>query len=186
MPRSYCTVPDCDEPHFARSLCSKHYGRWQRGKKLPIPVRDAYHLTVAERFWSKVNKDGPIWRGSPCWLWTASSGGKGGYGQFQLGGGKSKMVRAHRWSYEAVVGFIPEGLELDHLCRVRLCVNPSHLEPVTHRENDLRAHHLRQTCYKGHPLDGFRKAGTGRAGSRYCKTCRQASNRRYSQKVKHN
>jgi hypothetical protein len=80
------------------------------------------------RFWAKVEKtDG-------CWFWRARIIATG-YGSFSLDGRK---VMAHRFAYELLVGPIPEDLELDHLCRVRHCVNPAHLEPVTHRENILR------------------------------------------------
>lgn len=89
--------------------------------------------TVTERFWPKVERveDG-------CWLWTASLTGDG-YGRISLGGKFGPMGLAHRVAYELLVGPIPEGLELDHLCRVRRCVNPEHLEPVTHAENVRRA-----------------------------------------------
>jgi len=75
-----------------------------------------------------------------CWLWTASTN-KNGYGQFRFGSqvdGTRTMVLAHRWAYEHLVGPIPEGLQLDHLCRAPWCVNPEHLEPVTNRENTVR------------------------------------------------
>ena len=89
-----------------------------------------------------------------CWLWIAGIAG-GGYGSYWNG---TKKVSAHRFSYEQTRGPIPQGLEIDHLCRQRLCVNPEHLEAVTHRENVLRgdgwtAHQARQThCHRGHPL----------------------------------
>ena len=70
-----------------------------------------------------------------CWLWTAAL--KNGYGRITMMNPKRKTA-AHRVSYEAFVGPIPEGLTLDHLCRVRCCVNPAHLEPVTMRENIMR------------------------------------------------
>ena len=80
---------------------------------------------VQERFWAKVRKtDG-------CWLWTGSHNGLG-YGTIRSVGRK---MYVHRYSYELLVGPIPAGLELDHLCRVPGCVNPDHLEPVTHAEN---------------------------------------------------
>jgi hypothetical protein len=72
---------------------------------------------------------------TPCWVW-ARARYKTGYGALRRGG---KSLRAHRWMYEQMVGPIPTGKHLDHLCCVRECVNPSHLEPVTKRENELRA-----------------------------------------------
>ena len=91
-------------------------------------------LAEAERFWPKVNLLGD------CWLWLAYVN-HGGYGRFRVGSmtdGTRRTVNAHRWAYEHLVGPIPEGLDLDHLCRVPGCVNPEHLEPVTHRENVAR------------------------------------------------
>lgn len=68
-----------------------------------------------------------------CWEWSGTT--TRGYGRFWVGG---KMVRAHRASYEMFRGPIPSGLELDHLCRNTRCVNPDHLEAVSHRENTMR------------------------------------------------
>ena len=81
-----------------------------------------------QRFWAKVNKT------DTCWLWTASKNW-GGYGSFRV---NKKKVTAHRYSYEIYKGKIPNGLQLDHLCRNRACVNPEHHEPVTNRENVVR------------------------------------------------
>lgn len=102
---------------------------------------------IMQRFWERVDKSGE------CWIWTA---GKtvGGYGVFSFG--KNKQDMAHRWSYKKFVGPIPDGLFIDHLCRNRACVRPSHLEPVTNRENILRgtgfsARHAAKTqCSNGH------------------------------------
>mgnify|MGYP001608583411 CR=1 FL=1 len=85
--------------------------------------------TLDERFWAKVLV------GDGCWDWQASKT-PGGYGSFRAA---DRTVCAHRFSYELLVGPIPEGLDLDHLCRNKGCVNPEHLEPVTRRENMLRA-----------------------------------------------
>jgi hypothetical protein len=117
---------------------------------------------------------------SGCWLWTASADQKG-YGFFWLNG---KLRRAHAAAYELLVGQIPLGLELDHLCSVRCCVNPDHLEPVTHRENIKRgrtgeaiaARNREKThCPKGHPYSGDNLYAW--RGKRLCKTCRNAGNR---------
>lgn len=70
-----------------------------------------------------------------CWLWNRKVR-TDGYGVKSLG--KYEEVRAHRWVYEQRIGAIPDGLELDHLCNTPRCVNPAHLEPVTHEENMLR------------------------------------------------
>lgn len=87
---------------------------------------------VEERFWSKVDRSGGP---DACWLWTGAP--IDGYGTFTVSTGVSR--RAHRVAYELQVGPIPAGLEIDHLCRVKLCVNVKHLEAVTHAENLRRA-----------------------------------------------
>jgi hypothetical protein len=113
-----------------------------------------------------------------CWLWTASLTGPG-YGQFKVHG---RLVLAHRFAYELVHGPIPADRELDHLCRVRRCVNPTHLEPVTTRENLLRgqsfaAINARKThCPAGHPYAGA-NVWRESTGARKCRTCKQARQR---------
>lgn len=90
---------------------------------------------------------------SGCWLWTGSLG-TAGYGSIRVSG---KTRSAHRVSYEAFLGSIPAGLHIDHKCKVRCCVNPSHLEPVTVRENNRRSPRtfvLATHCKHGHPFSG--------------------------------
>lgn len=129
-------------------------------------------MTVEERFWARVSKSGPMWNGTPCWVWT---GGKThGYGEFHIGG---KNFHAHRLAYEMLVGPIPSGLDLDHLCRNRACVHPMHLEPVTRQVNLLRGEGLpairaRVThCPAGHPYDLINTYNRPN-GTRGCRTCR--------------
>lgn len=87
--------------------------------------------TPTQRFWRNVHKpDHP----DACWTWTGY--GTGGYGQHFVGGAK---VYAHRYAYELLIGKIPDGMVLDHLCRHRGCINPGHLEVVTLAENARRA-----------------------------------------------
>lgn len=101
--------------------------------------------TIEARFWSKVDTTGGAFA---CWLWLGSrSGGRHGlvsskrkYGDFKVGG---RNVRAHRYAYGLLVGPIPDGLTLDHLCRNTACVNPIHLEPVSGLENIRRSWLLR-------------------------------------------
>jgi len=123
----------------------------------------------SKRFWRKV------WKTEGCWFWTASVDSHG-YGQFRVG---TRTIKAHRFAYEELIGPIPDGLEPDHLCRQHRCVNPTHLEMVTHRENILRgmapsALHARKTkCPKGHPYDEANTRIDGR-GSRQCRACKKA------------
>jgi hypothetical protein len=129
--------------------------------------------TFAERFWQRVDAAGD------CWIWTAYTDAAG-YGVFREG---TLRLRAHRVAYELLIGPIPEGLVIDHLCRNTSCVNPSHLEPVTTRVNTLRgvgpaARQAQQThCKRGHeftPENTYLELG-GR--KRVCRTCKLASQR---------
>ncbi len=130
--------------------------------------------TTAERFWSKVDKT------ESCWNWIAGKDSKG-YGSFWLA---PTMRVAHRISYEMARGDIPIGLELDHLCRNRGCVNPDHLEPVTHYVNVLRAplavgtlNSAKTHCPAGHEYTPENTSFGGRGG-RVCKECKRAQSRR--------
>lgn len=120
-------------------------------------------LTEAERFFQKVKRE----EGDRCWMWLASFQGDG-YGYFYRRHGGTTY--AHIVSWEFVHGPKPSGMDLDHLCRNIKCVNPAHLELVTHRENVLRgvgiaAQRIKQThCIRGHELDG-------ELGNRHCKSC---------------
>lgn len=124
-----------------------------------------------------------------CWLWV--SGIKmNGYGQFHVSSekGSYKNVLAHRFSYELIRGPIPEGLELDHLCRQRSCVNPYHLDPVTRKENLLRgegacAKNARKTfCKNGHEFTE-ENTYTYKKG-RACRTCVSNNQREFRRKKK--
>lgn len=101
-----------------------------------------------------------------------------------------RYVLAHRLSYELFIGPIPDGLEIDHVrargCRYRDCINPAHLEAVTHAINSQRGdtgkatgarNRAKTKCPKGHLIDGVRKSGAHK-GERYCKTCRQIYRRK--------
>ncbi len=114
--------------------------------------------------------------GDGCWEWTGATSPTG-YGHLPVRTtvNEPREVLAHRFVYELLVGPIPDGLDIDHLCRNRACVRPSHLEPVPPRENILRgegpsAHNARQThCARGHE---FTAANTRvHAGRRYCRAC---------------
>jgi HNH endonuclease len=117
---------------------------------------------------------------SACWDWTGGITGNG-YGYIYLDGRGTPRVAAHRVAYELLVGPIPPGLQIDHLCRNRRCVNPLHLEVVTQTENVRRgANHWRNLthCKYGHPLDGWS------AGRRYCRECTRRRNREHMRRVR--
>lgn len=112
-----------------------------------------------------------------CWEWTGTLD-SGGYGQISI---HSKHVLVHRFAYECLVGIIPDGLQIDHLCRNRRCVNPAHLELVTHQENCRRGdggetsglqQRSKTHCPQGHPYDSVNTYHRP-DGWRDCKICRR-------------
>lgn len=140
-----------------------HNGRW--GK----PMQD--------RFEAKIER-----LSDECWRWTGYVLWNG-YGRFGIGrdhSGQKQVAYAHRVAYELYRGSIPTGMDIDHLCRRRNCVNPEHLEPVSHRENCLRGEapnvqiHLSGYCKRGHKMDEQNTTIEIRSGKpkRRCKTCR--------------
>ena len=122
------------------------------------------------RFWEKVNKSGD------CWIWTATFSIGGRYGAIRVG---DKMVSAHRLAYELERGPIPQGLELDHLCRNPHCVRPSHLEAVTHAENMRRGAQAQELRDRGYRCRHHNEVMILRSGARCCRTCRIIANREY-------
>ena len=124
-------------------------------------------LPMPDRFWANVRI------GNGCWEWQGAKQ-RIGYGIFRKG-------VAHRTAYELAVGPIPVGLELDHVCGNRACVNPLHLEPVTRRENIMRSQsfaavNARKThCPKGHPYSG-QNLLVRPSGDRRCRICIKVAN----------
>lgn len=117
---------------------------------------------------------------SGCWLWMLSTDGRG-YGQFLY---KNKNIKAYRAAFDLFRGPVPEGKVIDHLCRVRLCVNPNHLEPVSFKENVLRgesptAINARKThCIRGHEFtekNTYKQITRGFYKGDACRKCRKAA-----------
>ena len=141
-------------------------------------------LSAMERWELKVDKSGD------CWIWTGCLVNDNGYGAFRVAG---RNYGAHRWGYEQLVGPVPDGMELDHICHTRdllrclesgaclhrRCVNPDHLEPVTRLENVRRSERaLAKThCSKGHEYTPENTAYD--RGAQVCRTCKNAYARAY-------
>lgn len=137
------------------------------------------HRDMLERFWEKVNKQGPMPPLRPdlglCWIWLGCKRPLG-YGQFNMGRDHAyRLEYPHIISYELVNGPVPKGLELDHLCRIPPCLNPSHLEPVTHAENLRRGwwalHKPKTHCNYGHLYDAANTYINSK-GYKECRICR--------------
>lgn len=133
--------------------------------------------TVTERFWAKVVQDGD------CWLWSGQNFSQEGYGKFSISAGEVKY--AHLWAWEHMVGSVPDGLELDHLCLNKACVNPAHLEPVTHDINMQRALFPKfgssaDACRNGHqrtPENRVKRSKPRPGVSGECKICNRERER---------
>lgn len=133
--------------------------------------------TLLERFWLKVSKDD-----SGCWLWVGTVN-RGGYGMKWDG---ERVIPAHRWSYLHFVGPIPADYQIDHLCRVRHCVKPEHLEAVTAQVNSQRStagevNGARQSakthCPQGHPYTEENSYWRPDGRGKNCRTCTYERNR---------
>jgi hypothetical protein len=135
------------------------------------------HKSLA-RFWNKVDKNGPLWNGSRCWLWMAAHQPLG-YGTFW---DKRRFYCAHRISYIIAGRVIPNGLSLDHLCRNPRCVNPDHLEPVTHGENIRRGASAKMHCPKGHEYTPENTRTY--KGRRFCRACAKIAADRTNARVR--
>lgn len=184
MPEGTCTNPACDEPVYCRALCVTHYDRYRRTGSTELAPRK----TLEERFWEKVNKNGPVPAEIPvlgsCWDWMGARD-SAGYGRFNV----SKRSRpAHRVAYELLIGPIPAGLVMDHLCRRPSCVR--HVEPVTQAVNlargnapsVLQAHYQRLRdlahCKRGHEFSP-ENTSINSKGKRVCKACAREHSARY-------
>jgi hypothetical protein len=129
------------------------------------------------RFLAKIDFGG----GGGCWLWTAARDDEG-YGKFNYSYAPRLQAVASRYAYELFHGPVPPGMQVDHLCRVRHCVNPGHLEAVTPRENTMRStsfaavNAVKTRCRNGHeftPDNTYLERGL--ANKRRCRACRRRS-----------
>jgi hypothetical protein len=154
---------------FTHSAAANH-------RALPLH-RAAVQARRAARFWSHVDKSGS------CWVWTGACdpNGYGRAGRFVNGSGDY----AHRAAYILAGGQIGPGLQLDHLCRNKACVNPAHLEAVSARENILRSpvalaavNARKSACPQGHPYDAANTYWSHGGRHRSCRACRLAANRK--------
>lgn len=164
-----CKVEGCEkEPRGGYGWCRTHYMRWRRTGD-PVGSTKPPIVPAEVRFWRYVRK-----QDDGCWIWTGSISSDG-YGQLSSSH-RNKPHRSHRFSYTMHVGEIPAGLELDHLCRVRACVNPEHLEAVTRQVNQRRGNSpsgiaSRKThCVRNHPFDEENTYITTQ-GKRLCRKC---------------
>lgn len=174
MAKRTCTIDGCDGSRVGRGWCGKHYKRWQKHGD-PHHVEQGGWPAAELRVWRWLTENAE----TGCWEWSGVLSADG-YGRIRVDG---KWLLIHRFMYERKVGPIPEGLQLDHLCRVRNCANPEHLEPVTCKENLARgdtfqARNAQKThCPRGHEYDMVNSAG-----SRECRTCRRRTGRDHARR----
>lgn len=167
-----CSVDGCPRKRKAQGLCPAHYARWQRhgdplaGRKVP-----QFFTSVEQMIENSVAKS------NGCWEWIGTRGADR-YGRATI---NKVRGQAHRFSYEHFVGPIPDGYQVDHLCRNTYCVNPDHLEAVTPQVNTLRstspsAFNARKThCIRGHAFTGANLiVKDGRRACRACRTDRES------------
>ena len=128
MNLAVCAVDGCEAAVHTRSWCRPHYRKWGRYGDPTYSHAQAAREGEGERFWMSVDKSG-----DECWTWTGALT-TNGYGLFRVVD-KPTNVRAHRYSYAIAKGPIPHGMHIDHMCRNRTCVNPSHLRLATKKQN---------------------------------------------------
>jgi hypothetical protein len=158
-----CSIDGCASSVKARGWCELHYQRIRLYGSIAGPP------SVLQRFWSNIDRNGT----GGCWVWQGEVTNT--YGRIFVGGERKRQL-VHRFAYEMFVGPIEPGMEIDHVCKVRLCANPDHLDQVTGRENKLRsigfasANAKKTECIHGHPFDE-RNTHVTKNGQRKCRAC---------------
>lgn len=181
--QSHCNVQSCERKHYGKGFCRAHYDRLRSNgdpaSNVPIKNQNRSPLERFFEFTKDIGKD-------ECWAWSGAHNSDG-YGSFTLNG---STIGAHRAAYILLIGPIMQDLELDHLCRNHGCVNPWHLEAVTHSVNIQRGiSHItmkakwkkiradRKTCIHGHAWipENIYEDKIGRC---YCRICHAISERK--------
>lgn len=170
----------CSMMAYWRGLCRRHYIADQY-RDTPIPA--------AELLMEQLAKKIEVWD-CGCWVWTKAKFARSNHGMFGYNAlGKNFTHYVHRWVYEHLIGPVPEGLVLDHLCRVEACCNPDHLEPVSNAENirrgigpdgGLRRH--QRACKRGHRFSP-ENTYVSKLGWRHCKVCARDRHRRTAKRA---
>lgn len=142
MPKPTCSFEGCNRPNKAKTLCDPHYSQLKRGRPLtPIWIQDA---PLKDRVARHSTHGGPIVPGRPemgrCWQWFGCKRDSVSGTQYGMVRYRGKTMGAHRLSWMAYKGDIPNGMEIDHICHNSLCVNPDHLRLATRKQN---VEHLR-------------------------------------------
>jgi len=157
MAKRTCVADGCDKPHYSKGWCLAHYWRVRKHGSPDVVLKvGPKPKPERERFWAKVDKSGD------CWMWMGSRT-KNGYGSCHMEGERL----AHRWAYKDLIGPIPDGLHIDHLCRVRTCVNPDHLEAVTQAVNNRRAD---QTAFRTAAREAIKRNNAARRAAALAQT----------------
>lgn len=172
-----CLIENCKNRYLAKGFCRFHYDQDKNHGSplahLPTPI---HLLTTEDRFWSKVNKDGPShYDLNPCWLWLGSKNDSG-YGILRI---NRKTISTHRYSYIIHKGFIPLGMKVCHSCDIPVCVNPDHLWLGTDADNAkdkaLKGRAMNVNTFKTHCPQNheYNEANTyiSPSGGRKCREC---------------